>query len=62
MGTTNTGHWVNGVLEGWGEEEHPDSSKYTGEFKGGKKSGKGTYIWADMSKYIGDWKNNLIDG
>ena len=52
-GHSYEGEWKNGVREGMGYYEWPDSAKYYGQYKNDIKEGKGTFVYPDGRKYVG---------
>lgn len=57
--THRAGTWVNGVLEGEGEEQYPESSpwkNYVGSFRADRRDGQGTMVYRDGAQYRGEWR------
>jgi len=59
-GSTHTGQWKAGLLDGQGEwkaAEEPGKTQetYIGEWKAGKRHGYGVHLFANGDKYEGDW-------
>ncbi len=61
-GTTFSGNWIDGKLNGQGTSTSKNGTVYVGEWKDNKKNGKGTLTMADGSKYVGEWKDNILSG
>ncbi|MES2140079.1 MAG: hypothetical protein V4511_10260 [Bacteroidota bacterium] len=66
-GGSEKGHWVNGKLNGFGEQVLGEfifiDDTYTGEFKGGHYEGRGVYYdKSEDSKYVGEFKNGKPNG
>lgn len=63
-GTTYSGEYKNGGINGKGTMKYSTGDVYEGEFENGLKSGQGTYTWTWQGKarYIGSWKNDQMNG
>ena len=61
-GTTYTGQYINGELNGQGVRTWPDGSTYTGDFKLGEASGQGSYVGTDGRSYEGSWQEGHMQG
>ena len=61
-GAVYTGEWKNGMKDGFGIQNWPDSSVYEGEWKNDKASGKGKLIHADGDIYEGEWSDDKANG
>lgn len=61
-GSTHSGQWKNGFLDGPGEWKAPPPSceSYTGEWKKGKKHGFGIQKFENGDVYEGDWANGYF--
>ena len=63
-GSSFTGAWVDGVVEGHGVFEAGDK-EYTGEFRGGRMHGRGLHRWlteAGTLEYDGAWCQGRMQG
>ncbi|XP_057289668.1 MORN repeat-containing protein 5-like [Hydractinia symbiolongicarpus] len=60
-GSSYSGDYKNGRLEGKGNYQFPTSvgTKYVGDMKDGKFHGEGTLYFTNGSKYKGQWKDGL---
>ena len=61
-GTTYSGEYSGGAINGQGQMNYANGDVYYGEFKDGLKSGTGTYTWTDGDKYVGSWSNDKMNG
>ncbi len=54
--------WIDGRLQGEGEEVYPSGRKYVGEFKDTKYHGQGTDTYPDGRVYCGEFANGIPGG
>ena len=56
----NLSEFKDGKLNGEGNVNFNDGTKFVGNFAENKKYGKGTYVWKDGDIYKGNWENNNL--
>ncbi|KXS10872.1 hypothetical protein M427DRAFT_47658 [Gonapodya prolifera JEL478] len=61
-GSTYTGAWRSGLMEGRGTFRWDDGTAYQGTLAGNKITGSGVYRWTDGSLYRGGVKSGLRNG
>lgn len=62
-GTTVSGPFSEGKLNGTYTINYSNGDTYTGSIVDNKRSGKGTYTWSGINKkYEGEWSNDLFNG
>jgi len=61
-GSTLSGTWVDGLVEGVGEFVSSEGHRYLGEYVGGVSHGFGKYTWNDGNSYEGEFENGLPHG
>ena len=59
---TYTGGFVEGRIEGDGEQKWADGREFTGHFRNGKEDGEGTFRHANGTIYIGKFKEGKMHG
>lgn len=61
-GSSYSGEWKNGRIEGRGVFMWVNGDRFEGEWKNDLQNGQGTFASSDGSVYYGGWKNGLKDG
>ena len=61
-GSSYSGEWRNGIINGRGVFLWSNGDRFEGEWKDGKQHGQGTFASADGSVYYGGWKDGRKDG
>lgn len=61
-GTTYSGDFSDGKLNGTGEMYYANGDTYAGAYRDGVRSGYGTYVWVTGDQYKGHWTDDVIDG
>lgn len=61
-GTSYSGHFEDGKMNGRGVLLWPSGDRYEGEWRDGTQNGQGTFAAADGSMYFGGWANGQMDG
>lgn len=61
-GSSYSGEWKDGKIEGRGVFLWVNGDRFEGEWKEDLQNGQGTFASADGSVYYGGWKNGLKDG
>ena len=57
-----SGHWKNGMLDGFGSHLDSDGSWYEGGWKTGQANGYGRKVFQDGSTYFGEWVGGNFHG
>jgi len=61
-GSSYSGEWKNGEMNGRGVFLWRNGDRFEGEWKNGLQNGQGTFAAADGSVYYGGWKQGKKDG
>lgn len=61
-GSSYSGEWKDGRIEGRGVFMWVNGDRFEGEWKNDLQNGQGTFASSDGSVYYGGWKNGLKDG
>jgi 1-phosphatidylinositol-4-phosphate 5-kinase len=61
-GTSYSGQFKDGKMNGRGVLLWPPGDRYEGEWRDGTQNGQGTFAAADGSMYFGGWANGQMDG
>jgi len=61
-GAVYEGEWLNGMRDGHGKQQWPDSSRYEGMWREGKANGHGKLFHADGDIYEGEWLDDKANG
>lgn len=61
-GSSYSGEWKDGKIEGRGVFMWVNGDRFEGEWKNDLQNGQGTFAASDGSVYYGGWKNGLKDG
>jgi len=61
-GTTQEGHFEDGLLQGLGEFRTLDGDYYIGFFKNGLRHGEGTFNLSNGEIHSGQWENGQLNG
>lgn len=61
-GTSYSGQWHNGSMQGRGVFLWPSGDRYEGEWEDGLQHGQGTFAAANGSVYFGGWAQGCMDG
>jgi 1-phosphatidylinositol-4-phosphate 5-kinase len=61
-GTSYSGQWKDGKMNGRGVLLWPPGDRYEGEWRDGTQNGQGTFAAADGSMYFGGWANGQMEG
>lgn len=61
-GTSYSGQWRDGKMNGRGVLLWPSGDRYEGEWRDGAQHGQGTFAAADGSMYFGGWAEGQMEG